>query len=178
MEDLNNIKKKFSDPRCTDIESIGGEVDIEDLITKEDCVVTLTNNGYIKRMPVSEYKTQKRGGRGITGMKQREEDFVDEMFICGTHDNILFISNKGIMYKLKCYEVPDGSKASRGFNLINLLPLSDGEKIAAMIKTTDFSEDKYITIVTKKGKIKRSNLSLYKNVRKNGLIAVGLDEGD
>ena len=178
MEDLNNIKKKFSDPRRTDIESVSGEVDIEDLITKEDCVVTLTNNGYIKRMPVSEYKTQKRGGRGITGMKQREEDFVDEMFICGTHDNILFISNKGIMYKLKCYEVPDGSKASRGFNLINLLPLSDGEKIAAMIKTTDFSEDRYITIVTKKGKIKRSNLSLYKNVRKNGLIAVGLDEGD
>ena len=178
MEDLNVIKKKFSDPRRTDIESVSGEVDIEDLITKEDCVVTLTNNGYIKRMPVSEYKTQKRGGRGITGMKQREEDFVDEMFICGTHDNILFISNKGIMYKLKCYEVPDGSKASRGFNLINLLPLSDGEKIAAMIKTTDFSEDRYITIVTKKGKIKRSNLSLYKNVRKNGLIAVGLDEGD
>ena len=178
MEDLNNIKKKFSDPRRTDIESISGEVDIEDLITKEDCVVTLTNNGYIKRMPVSEYKTQKRGGRGITGMKQREEDFVDEMFICGTHDNILFISNKGIMYKLKCYEVPDGSKASRGFNLINLLPLSDGEKIAAMIKTTDFSDEKFIVMATKNGKIKRTNLSMYKNVRKNGLIAIGLDEGD
>ena len=153
-------------------------MDIEDLIPEEDCVVTLTNNGYIKRMPVADYKTQKRGGRGITGMKQREEDFVEEMFICGSHDNILFISNKGIMYKLKCYEVPDGSKASRGFNLINLIPLTEGEKIAAMIKTTDFSEDKYITIVTRNGKIKRSNLSLYKNVRKNGLIAIGLDEGD
>ncbi len=178
MNDLDNIRKKFSDKRRTDIESVSGEVDIEDLIPEEDCVVTLTNNGYIKRMPVADYKTQKRGGRGITGMKQREEDFVEEMFICGSHDNILFISNKGIMYKLKCYEVPDGSKASRGFNLINLIPLTEGEKIAAMIKTTDFSEDKYITIVTRNGKIKRSNLSLYKNVRKNGLIAIGLDEGD
>ncbi len=178
MEDLNNIRKKFSDKRRTDIESVSGEVDIEDLIPEEDCVVTLTNNGYIKRMPVSEYKTQRRGGRGITGMKQREEDFVEEMFICSTHANVLFISNKGIMYKLKCYEIPDGSKASRGFNLINLLPLTDGEKITAMIKTTDFSDEKFITIVTKNGKIKRTNLSLYKNVRKNGLIAIGLDEGD
>ena len=178
MDDLNAIRKKFSDKRRTDIESVSGEVDIEDLIPEEDCVVTLTNNGYIKRMPVSEYKTQRRGGRGITGMKQRDEDFVEEMFICGTHDNVLFISNKGIMYKLKCYEIPDGSKASRGFNLINLLPLTEGEKVAAMIKTTDFSDEKYITMVTKNGKIKRTNLSLYKNVRKNGLIAIGLDEGD
>lgn len=178
MEDLNNIRKKFSDKRRTDIESVSGEVDIEDLIPEEECVVTLTNNGYIKRMPVTEYKTQRRGGRGITGMKQREEDFVEEMFICGSHDNILFISNKGIMYKLKCYEIPDGSKASRGFNLINLLPLTEGEKIAAMIRATDFSDENYITMVTKNGKIKRTNLSLYKNVRKNGLIAIGLDEGD
>ena len=178
MEDLNNIRKKFSDKRRTAIDSVSGEVDIEDLIPEEECVVTLTNNGYIKRMPVTEYKTQRRGGRGITGMKQREEDFVEEMFICGSHDNILFISNKGIMYKLKCYEIPDGSKASRGFNLINLLPLTEGEKIAAMIRATDFSDENYITMVTKNGKIKRTNLSLYKNVRKNGLIAIGLDEGD
>ncbi len=178
MDDLNAIRKKFSDKRRTDIENVSGEVDIEDLIPEEDCVVTLTNNGYIKRMPLTEYKTQHRGGRGITGMKQREEDFVEEMFICGSHDNILFISNKGIMYKLKCYEIPDGSKASRGFNLINLLPLTENEKIAAMIKTTDFSDEKFITMVTKNGKIKRTNLSLYKNVRKNGLIAIGLDEGD
>lgn len=178
MNDLNVIRKKFSDERRTDIEAVSGEVDIEDLIPVEDCVVTLTNNGYIKRMPVSEYKTQKRGGRGISGMKQREEDFVEEMFICSSHDNILFISNKGIMYKLKCFEIPDGSKASRGFNLINLLPLTENEKIAAMLKTTDFSDTRYITLVTKNGKIKRTNLSLYKNVRKNGLIAIGLDEGD
>lgn len=178
MTDLNNIRKKFSDKRRTDIEAVSGEVDVEDLIPVEDCVVILTNNGYIKRMPVSEYKTQKRGGRGITGMKQREEDFVEEMFICSTHDNVLFISNKGIMYKLKCFEIPDGSKASRGFNLINLLPLTENEKIMAMIKTTDFSDERFITIVTKNGKIKRTNLSLYRNVRKNGLIAIGLDEGD
>ena len=178
LDDLNAIRKKFSDKRRTDIENVSGEVDIEDLIPEEDCVVTLTNNGYIKRMPLTEYKTQHRGGRGITGMKQREEDFVEEMFICGSHDNILFISNKGIMYKLKCYEIPDGSKASRGFNLINLLPLTENEKIAAMIKTTDFDDDKFVTMVTKNGKIKRTNLSLYKNVRKNGLIAIGLDEGD
>lgn len=178
MDDLGVIRKKFSDKRRTDIENVSGEVDIEDLIPKEDAVVTLTNNGYIKRMPVTEYKTQRRGGRGITGMKQREEDFVEEMFICGTHDNILFISNKGIMYKLKCYEIPDASKASRGYNLINLLPLAEGEKIAAMIKTVDFNDDKFITMVTKNGKIKRTNLSHYKNVRKNGLIAIGLDEND
>lgn len=178
MTDLNNIRKKFSDKRRTDIEAVSGEVDVEDLIPVEDCVVILTNNGYIKRMPVSEYKTQKRGGRGITGMKQREEDFVEEMFICSTHDNVLFISNKGIMYKLKCFEIPDGSKASRGFNLINLLPLTENEKIMAMIKTTDFSDERFITIVTKNGKIKRTNLSLYRNVRKNGLIAIGLDEGN
>ncbi|MBR1822943.1 MAG: DNA gyrase subunit A, partial [Ruminococcus sp.] len=126
IEDLDKIRKKFSDDRRTSIENVSGEVDIEDLIPQEECVVTLTNNGYIKRMPLTEYKTQHRGGRGITGMKQREEDFVEEMFICGSHDNILFISNKGIMYKLKCYEIPDGSKASRGFNLINLLPLTEG----------------------------------------------------
>lgn len=178
MTDLNEIRRKFSDKRRTDIESVSGEVDIADLIPVEENVVTLTNNGYIKRMPVDEYKIQRRGGRGVTGMKQREEDFVEEMFICSSHDNILFISNKGIMYKLKCFEIPDGSRASRGFNLINLLPLDDGEKIAAMIRADDFSEEKYIVMVTKNGKIKRTNLSFYKNVRKNGLIAIGLDEGD
>lgn len=178
MNDLNEIRRKFSDKRRTDIENVSGEVDIEDLIPVEDCVVTFTNNGYIKRMPVDEYKIQRRGGRGVTGMKQREEDYVEELFICSTHDNILFISNKGIMYKLKCYEIPDGTKASRGFNLVNLLPLTEGEKVAAMIKASDFSEDKYIVMVTRNGKIKRTNLSFYKNVRKNGLIAVGLDDGD
>ncbi|NLK70375.1 MAG: DNA gyrase subunit A [Clostridiales bacterium] len=178
MNELTEIRRKFNDERRTQIESVSGEVDIEDLIPVEDCVVTYTNIGYIKRMPVDEYKTQRRGGRGVSAMKQREEDFVDEMFISSTHDNVLFITNKGIMYKKKCYELPEGSKASRGVNIINILPLTEDEKISAMIKTTDFDEDKYLVIVTKNGKIKRTNLSAYKNVRKNGLIAIGLDEGD
>ncbi|HHT04601.1 MAG TPA: DNA gyrase subunit A, partial [Bacteroidales bacterium] len=178
IEELAEIRRKFNDDRRTQIETVSGEVDIEDLIPVEDCVVTYTNIGYIKRMPVDEYKTQKRGGRGVSGMKQRDEDFVNEMFISSTHDNVLFITNKGIMFKKKCYELPEGSKASRGVNIINLLPLGEDEKIAAMIKTTDFDEDKYLIMVTKNGKIKRTNLSKYKNVRKNGLIAIGLDEGD
>ncbi len=178
LSDLNEIRRKFNDSRRTEIQSVSGEVDVEDLIPVEENVVTLTSNGYIKRMPVDEYKTQRRGGRGVTGMKQRDEDYVEEMFVCSSHDNILFISNKGIMYKLKCYEIPDGSKASRGFNLINLLPLTDGEKISSMIKTENFESGKYIVIVTRNGKIKRTELSAYKNVRKNGLIATGLDDGD
>jgi len=177
-DELAEIRKKFNDERRTRIENVSGEVDIEDLIPVEDCVVTYTNIGYIKRMPVDVYKTQKRGGKGVIGMKQREEDVVNEMFIASSHDNILFITNKGVMYKLKCYEIPEGSKASRGLNAINLLPLTEGEKVAAMIKTEDFDESKYLILVTKNGKIKRTNLSAYRNVRKNGLIAIGLDEGD
>lgn len=177
-DELAVIRKKFSDERHTSIENVDGEVDIEDLIPVEDCVITYTNIGYIKRMPVDTYKTQKRGGRGVSGMKQRDEDFVNEMFIASTHDNVLFISDKGIMYKLKGYEIPEGSKNSRGVNYINLLPLSENEKISAMIKTENFNNDKYIVIVTKNGKIKRTNLSDYRNVRKNGLIAIGLDDAD
>ncbi|MGN0674533.1 MAG: DNA gyrase subunit A [Oscillospiraceae bacterium] len=177
-DELEVIKNKFGDERRTSIESISGEVDIEDLIPEETCVVTCTNIGYIKRQPVSVYKTQNRGGKGVSGMKQREEDFVEEMFISSTHDNVLFITNKGIMYKLKCFEIPEGSKQSRGLNIVNLLPLSEGEKLAAMIKTEDFSEGKYLIMVTKNGKIKRTSLDAYKNVRKNGLIAIGLDDGD
>ncbi len=176
--ELEEIRRKFSNDRKTQIENVSGEVDIEDLIPVEDCVVTYTNIGYIKRMPVDVYKTQKRGGRGVSGMKQREEDFVDELFISSTHDHVLLISNKGLMYRLKCYEVPEGSKSSRGVNIVNLLPLAEGEKIAAMLRTSDFDEGKYVVIVTKNGKIKRTPLSAYKNVRKNGLIAIGLDEGD
>lgn len=177
-DELEVIKNKYGDERRTDIETISGEVDIEDLIPEENCVVTYTNVGYIKRQPVSVYKTQNRGGKGVSGMKQREEDYVEEMFISSTHDHVLFITNKGIMYKMKCFEIPEGSKQSRGLNIVNMLPLGEGEKLAAMIKTEDFSEGKYIIMVTKNGKIKRTSLDAYKNVRKNGLIAIGLDEGD
>lgn len=179
LEETEELKKKFGDARRTQIENVSGEVDIEDLIPVEEDVVTYTNQGYIKRMPVSVYKTQNRGGRGVTGMKQREDDFVSEMFICSSHDHVLFITNKGIMYKLKCYEVPEGSKQSRGTNIVNLLPLSEGEKIAQMIKTETLDDDsKYIVMVTKNGKIKRTRLSDYKNVRKSGLRAIGIDDGD
>lgn len=177
-DELEEIKKKYADERKTSIENISGEVDVEDLIPVEDCVVTLTDIGYIKRQPVSEYKIQKRGGKGVSAIKQRDEDFVQEMFIASSHDDVLFISNKGIMYKLRCFEIAEGSKQSRGVNVINMLPLGEDEKIAAMIKTSDYDEGKFIIMVTKNGKIKRTPLSAYKNVRKNGLRAVGLDEGD
>ena len=176
--ELEEIKRKYGDERRTSIENVSGEVDVEDLIPVEDCVVTLTNIGYIKRQPISEYKTQKRGGKGVSAIKQRDEDFIQEMFISSTHDDVLFITSKGVMYKLRCYEIAEGSKQSRGVNVINMLPLAEDEKIAAMIKTTDYEDGKFLIMVTKNGKIKRTPLSAYKNVRKNGLRAVGLDDGD
>ncbi len=176
--DLREIARKFSDPRRTMIENVCGEVEIEDLIPVTECVVTYTNGGYLKRMPSDTYKLQRRGGRGVNGMKQRAEDCVSEMFISSSHDHIMFISNKGIMYKLKCYEIPEGGKTSKGLNIVNLITMSEDEHIAAILYTSDFEEGRYVNIVTKKGKIKRTELSAYKNVRKNGLIAIGLDEGD
>lgn len=177
-EEITAIKEKYGDERRTAIEPISGEVDMEDLIPEEECVLTYTNIGYIKRQPVDVYNLQKRGGKGVSGMKQREEDFVEDMFISSTHDNILFITNYGNMYKLKCYEVPEGSKQSRGTNIVNLLQLDEGERIAAMMKTSDFAENKYFICVTKYGKIKRTPLYDFRNVRKNGLRAITLAEGD
>lgn len=176
--EILEIKRRFGDKRRTEIMSITGEVDIEDLIPEEESVVTLTHFGYIKRQLSDVYKTQKRGGRGVSGMKQREEDFVEEMFISSSHDHILFVTNKGRMYKLKCYEIPEGSKNARGMNIVNLLPLEADEKIASMLPIKDFEQDMYITMATKKGNIKRTALNSYKNVRKNGLIAIGLREDD
>ena len=176
--EIEQIKKKFGDDRRTEIVSVSGEVDIEDLIPVEECVVTLTHYGYIKRQPMDVYKSQKRGGRGVSGMKQRDEDFVEELFICSSHDNVLFLTDKGRMYKLKCYEIPEGSKASRGTNMVNLLQLEADEKVTAMIQGGDFEEDKYLVMVTRGGTIKRTQLSAYKNIRKSGLIAITLQEGD
>lgn len=177
-DDLEEIRGKFGDERRTQIESISGEMDIEDLIPVEDCVVTYTNFGYIKRVPLAVYKSQRRGGRGVTGMKQREEDFVSEMFVGSSHDHVLFFTNRGIMFDLKCYEIPMGGKDSKGTNIVNMLPLAENEKIAAMMKVSEFNDESYIVIVTKNGKIKRTALPAYKNVRKNGLIAIKLEEGD
>ena len=178
VNELTEIKNKFGDDRRTDIVPVNGEVDIEDLIPVEDCVVTLTHYGYIKRQPADVYKLQKRGGRGVSGMKQRDEDFVEELFIGSSHDHIMFITNKGIMYRLKCYEIPEGGKNSKGTNIVNLLALDNDEKITNMMCTPDFSPDKFLVFITKNGIIKRTRLDAYKNVRKNGLIALSLNEGD
>ena len=178
ITESEEIAAKFSDERRTEIQAISGEVDIEDLIPEDMNVIALTDNGYIKRTSSSEYAVQKRGGKGVSGMKQREEDFVASMHVCSTHDNVLFVTDRGIMYKLKCFEIPEGSKASRGTNVINLLPLQNGEKVAAMLYCREFDDDSFVTMVTRAGKIKRTPLSSYQNVRKNGLIAIGLDEGD
>lgn len=179
VSESEEIADKFGDDRRTEIQMVSGEVDIEDLIPEDTNVVALTAGGYIKRTSSSEYNVQKRGGRGVSGMKQREEDFVSQMLVCSTHDNILFITDKGIMYKLKTYELAEGGKSSRGTNIVNILPLTPGEdKITAMLQCEDFDDDKYVTMITKNGKIKRTHLSKYQNVRKSGLIAIGLDEGD
>ena len=177
-EELAVIKKRFGDERRTAIEPVSGEVDIEDLIPEEDCVVTFTNMGYIKRQPAEVYNIQKRGGRGVSGMKQRDEDFVDSMFIASSHENILFITNKGNMFRLKCYQIPEGSKQSRGMNIVNLLQLSEEEKVAAMMTTIDFAENKYFICLTKNGLVKRTKLSEFKNIRKGGLRAITLVDGD
>lgn len=178
IEEVEAIQEKYGDERRTQIENVSGEVDIEDLIPVEESVVTYTNVGYIKRMPISVYKAQNRGGKGVTGMKQREDDCITEMSVCSSHDNILFITNRGLAYKMKCYELPEGSKASRGTHIRNILPFTEEDAVAAMIKVDNFDDNKFIVMVTKKGKIKRTPLSSYKNVRRKGLIAIGLDEGD
>ncbi|MGL5973006.1 MAG: DNA gyrase subunit A [Oscillospiraceae bacterium] len=177
-EELIFIKDKYNDERRTSIETVTGEVDIEDLIKEEECVVTITNLGYIKRLPVGTYKSQKRGGRGVTGVNNREEDFVAELFTSSTHDYILFLTNKGRVYRKKCYQVPEGSRTSRGLNIKNILPLEDGERVSSMLRTREFSEDKYLIMVTTNGIIKRTALSHYDTSRKTGIIAINLDESD
>ncbi len=177
-DELAVIRKKYGDERRTEIQSVSGEVDIEDLIPDENSIVTLTHAGYVKRQATELYKTQKRGGRGVSGVKNREEDFVKDLFACTSHDSLLLFSNLGKVYKLKCYELPEGNKNSKGMNVVNLLPLEPEERVECMISVRDFEEDRYITSITKKGMVKRTKLSAYSNVRKNGLAAVGLNEGD
>ena len=177
-KEILEIKKRFGDERRTEIVDVSGEVDIEDLIPKEDCVLTLTNKGYIKRQNPEVYKTQRRGGRGISGMSRREEDIADEMFVINTHDYVLFFTSKGRAYRLKCYEIPEGSRTSKGINISNLLPIAQDEKITSMIKVSEFDEDKYLVMVTNKGFIKRIKLNVFGNVRKGGIIALDLDDND
>ena len=177
-EECLKMRDKFGDERRTEISAVSGEVDIEDLIPVEECVLTLTQFGYIKRQAVDVYKSQRRGGRGIMGMTTRDEDFAETMFICSSHDYIMFFTSAGRVYRLKCYEVPEGGRTAKGINVVNLLPLAPEEKVTAMIRVSEFEEDKYLCMVTRKGIIKRTRLSAYSNARKSGLIAVDLDEGD
>ncbi len=179
-EELIAIRNKYADPRRTEICAISGEVDIEDLIPQEECVLTFTQFGYIKRLAADTYKLQRRGGRGVSGMSRREEDVATEMFIINSHDYVLFFTDKGRVYRLKCYEVPEGSRQSKGINIANILPLhaDENEKVTSMIRVPEFDEEKYLIMVTRQGIIKRIALNAYNTARKGGLIALELNEGD
>ncbi|MBR6793787.1 MAG: DNA gyrase subunit A [Clostridia bacterium] len=177
-EDMQEIARKYGDERRTEIGH--GEVGLEDedLIPVEDCIFTMTEAGYIKRQLVGTYKAQHRGGRGITGMKTKEEDVVKDLFAASTHDTILFFTTLGRVYKLKGYEVPESSRTAKGTNVVNLLPLISGEKVNAMIRVESFEEEGYLIMATRNGTVKKTPLSQYTNIRKSGVIAIILDEGD
>ena len=177
-EECLRMRDKYGDERRTDISIISGEMDIEDLIPVEESVLTMTRLGYIKRMAADVYKAQHRGGRGITGMTTRDEDVTETLFRCSSHDMVLFFTSTGRVYRLKGYEVPEGSRTAKGMNIVNLLPLEQGEKVTAMIPVNEFLDDQYLTLLTRQGIIKRTRLSAYSNARKSGLIAIDLDEGD
>lgn len=173
-----NLRDKFADDRRTEITMVSGDVDIEDLIPVEDCVLTKTVRGNIKRIPSKEYSAQNRGGKGIIGMTTRDDDNVESMFVCSSHDTIMLFSNLGRVYKLKAYEIPEGSRTSKGLNIINILPLMEGEKITVMLPVPPFESENYVNMVTKKGVIKRTAISLYKHIRKTGVIAINIDDDD
>ena len=177
-EELLKIKEKFGDERKTKIIAAEGEIEVEDLIKEEQTVITLTHFGYIKRMPIDTYKSQRRGGKGITGLSTREEDFVTQIFTASTHDTILFFSNKGKLYRLKGYEVPEAGRTAKGTAIVNLLSLDAGEKISAVIPIQNFAEGKYLLMGTKNGLIKKTALTEYDSSRKNGLQGITLKEDD
>ena len=178
-EELTAIADKYGDERKTEIQDVAGEIDMEELIKEEDCVFTLTHNGYIKRVPADTYKAQRRGGRGITGMTTREEDFVEEMFAGSTHDYIMFFTTKGKVYRLKGYEIPEGSRTAKGMNIVNIIEMEQDEKVTAMICGRELEDDeKYLTMATRNGVVKRTDFKEYANVRRTGLKAIALDEGD
>ena len=177
-EELLKIKEKFGDERLTQIKAAEGEIEVEDLIKEEQTVVTLTHFGYIKRMPIDTYKSQRRGGKGITGLSTREDDFVKQIFTASTHDTILFFSNKGKLYKLKGYEIPEAGRTAKGTAIVNLLSLDAGEKISAVIPIQNFADGKYLLMGTKNGLIKKTALKEYDTSRKNGLQGITLKEND
>ena len=177
-EELLEIKEKFGDERKTKIVAAEGEINVEDLIKEEQTVIALTHFGYIKRMPVDTYKSQKRGGKGITGISTREEDFVKEIFTASTHDTILFFSNRGKLYRLKGYEIPEAGRTAKGTAIVNLLSLDAGEKVSAIITIPNFAEGKYLLFGTRKGFIKKTPIMEYNSARKTGLQAITLREDD
>ncbi|HCW79496.1 MAG TPA: DNA gyrase subunit A, partial [Ruminococcaceae bacterium] len=172
------VKQKFGDKRRTEIQAVSGEMDIEDLIPDEECMLTLTEFGYVKRQNPDTYRTQHRGGRGVSGMTRREEDVASYMFLTRTHDYVMFFTSLGRAYKLKSYEIPEGSRTGKGVNIANLLPIAQDEKVTSMIRVQSFDEDKYLVMVTRNGVIKRTHLSDFSTTRKGGVIAVNLDEND
>lgn len=177
-DELTEIRDKFGDERYTEIQDVSGEVDMEDLIPVEECVYTLTDLGYIKRLPVSEYSVQNRGGKGMKGMTYRDEDAVKTMFTCSTHDYLMFFTTKGRTYRVKGYEIPEASRISKGMNIVNILPIEQGERVSAMIQVPDVEGEGYLCMVTRKGVIKRTLASAYKNIRKTGVFAINLDDDD
>ncbi|MDD4843827.1 MAG: DNA gyrase subunit A, partial [Anaerotignum sp.] len=177
-DEISEIRDKFGDERRTKLVQNPGEIDIEDLIEEETCVMTLSNLNYIKRTPLDTYKSQNRGGRGIVGMQTRDEDFVKDMFLSSTHDTILFFTNKGRVYRMKGYEIPEAGRTARGMAIVNLLEIAPGESITAVIPVKEFKEDEYLVMITKQGIIKKTEMSSYANIRKGGLIAVNLREDD
>ena len=177
-EELTALKEKYGDDRRTEIAHVSGEVDIEDLIPVEQCVFTLTHEGYIKRQPQDTYQVQKRGGRGISGLSHKDEDFVEELFIGSTHDFVLFVTDQGRVYRLKGYQIYEGSRTSRGTNIVNLLPLQNGEKVTSMLRMPAENAEGYLVMVTRQGVIKRTPIEAYANIRKSGLLAVSMYEGD
>lgn len=177
-EEAIAIRDKFGDERRTEIVAVSGEVDIEDLIPKEECMLTMTSFGYVKRQKTDIYRTQRRGGRGVSGMTRREADVATDMFVIGSHDYVLFFTNFGRVYRLKCYEIPEGARTSKGINIANLLPIAQEEKVTSMIRVPEFDEESYLVMVTKNGIIKRTALSAYNTARKGGVIAISLDEDD
>ena len=177
-DELTEIKEKYGDERRTEITINMDEIDIEDLIEEEDNVVTMTHFGYIKRLAANTYKAQHRGGRGIAGLSTRDEDFVENIFVTSTHNYILFFTNQGRMYKLKTYQIPEAGRTAKGTAVVNLLPLESNEKITAVIPIRTFSDGNYLTMITKKGVIKKTLLDDYNSARKGGLIAIGLREED
>ena len=176
--ELLEIKEKFGDERLTKIVAAEGEIDVEDLIKEEQTVVALTHFGYIKRMPIDTYKSQRRGGKGITGIATREEDFVKEIFTASTHDTILFFSNKGKVYGLRGFEVPEAGRTAKGTAIVNLLNLDAGEKISAIIPIQNFADGKYLLMATRNGLIKKTNFKEYETNRRTGLIGITLKDGD